>query len=94
MARRASTMLRRRLRTLDEISDAADSFVNQLPLQTRAQVGIVVARGDRVIYEAATRLDDALDYLLVPGMHNSVLFKLRVADACARFIRTGKFAEQ
>ncbi len=94
MARRASTLLGKRLRTLEEISDAADSFVNRLPLETQAQVGIVVASGDRVIYEAATRLEDAIDYLLVPGMHNSVLFKPRVADACARFLRTGKFQEQ
>ncbi len=37
MARRASQWIGQRIRTLAEISDATDSFVNQLPPATRAQ---------------------------------------------------------
>ena len=91
MARRLSSILRRNLRTLEQISDRPDSFVNQLPLQTGKQVGIVIARGDRVVRADATRLDDASDYAVVSGMHNSVLFKQSVVDLCVRFLKTGKF---
>ncbi len=91
MARRASQWIGQRVRTLAEISDAADSFVNQLPPATRAQVGIVIASGDRVIYGDATRLEDAVDYATVPGMHNAVLFKRRVVELCIQFLRTGHF---
>ncbi len=93
MARRATALIGSRLRTLAEISDATDSFVNQLPLSTHAQIGIIIAAGDRVIYDKATRLDDALDYATVPGMHNAVIFKRRVVDLCVRFLKIGKFDE-
>ena len=91
MARRASTLLRRNLRTLDEITDRADSLVNQLPTSTGAQVGIVAARNDLVVDLNATHLDDARDFVIVPGMHNSVLFKQNVVDLCANFLRDGCF---
>ena len=93
MARRATTLLGNRLRTLAELSDSTDSFVNQLPLATHAQIGIIIAAGDRVVYDNATRLDDAIDYATVPGMHNAVLFKRRVVDLCVRFLKIGKFEE-
>lgn len=93
MARRATELLGNRLRTLSEISDAADSFVNQLPLTANAQIGIIAAAGDRVVYDSATRLDNAVDYATVPGMHNAVLFKQRVVTLCVRFIKNGKFDE-
>ncbi len=51
----------------------------------------MIASGDRVIYGDATRLDDAIDYATVPGMHNAVIFKRRVVELCTRFLRTGKF---
>ena len=91
MARRASQVIRNRCRTLFEISDATDSYVNQLPQDTRAQIGIVIANGDRVIHEPATRLTGALDYVTVPGMHNSVLFQKEVGELCVQFLRTGRF---
>ncbi len=91
MARRVSSLLRGSLRTLDQISDRSDSFVNQLPTSIGHEVGIVIARGDRVIQEDATRLDDVQEYAAVPGMHNAVLFKRSVVELCVRFLRTGKF---
>ena len=91
MARRASGVLGRRIRTLDEITDCADSFVNQLPTSTGVEVGIVAASGDLVVASEATGLDDATDLVIVPGMHNSVLFKQGVVDLCAYFLREGRF---
>jgi pimeloyl-ACP methyl ester carboxylesterase len=91
MARRASGILRRSIRTLDQITDRADSFVNQLPTTTGVQVGIVAASGDLIVAPEATRLEDATDYVIVPGMHNSVLFKRSVFDLCANFLREGRF---
>ena len=91
MARRASSVLRRRIRTLDEISDRADSFVNQLPSSTGVEVGIVAASGDLVVASEATSLEDATDFVIVRGMHNSVLFKQSVVDLCANFLREGRF---
>ena len=91
MARRVSTVLRGSLGTLNQISDRPDSFVNQLPTRTGKQVGIVVARGDRVVRIDATQLGDATDVVMVPGMHNSVLFKQSVVNLCVRFLKSGKF---
>jgi hypothetical protein len=91
MARRAFGVLGRRIRTLDEITDRAESFVNQLPTSTGVEVGIVAASGDLVVASEATGLDDATDFVIVPGMHNSVLFKQRVVDLCANFLREGRF---
>ena len=91
MARRVSTVLRGRLGTLDQISDRPDSFVNLLPSQTGKQIGIVVASGDLVVHTDATQLADVTDNVIVPGMHNSVLFKQSVVDLCVRFLKTGKF---
>jgi pimeloyl-ACP methyl ester carboxylesterase len=91
MARRVSTVLRGSLGSLDQISDRPGSFVNQLPLETGKQIGIVVASGDRVVRAQATQLPDAIDTVTVPGMHNSVLFKQSVVNLCVNFIETGKF---
>lgn len=91
MARRLSTVLWRSIRTLDEITDRDDSFVNQLPASSGVQVGIVAASGDLVVDSEATRLDDAIDFAMVPGMHNAVLFKQSVVDLCANFLRAGRF---
>ncbi len=91
MATRVSTVLRGRLGTLDQISDRPDSFVNLLPRQTGKQIGIVVASGDLVVEADATHLADATDSVIVPGMHNSVLFKQSVVDLCSNFFRAGRF---
>ena len=91
MARRASSALQGRIRMLDEITDRIDSFVNQLPTSTGVEVGIVAASGDLVVAPQATGLDDATDYVVVPGMHSSVLFKQSVVDLCANFLRKGRF---
>jgi hypothetical protein len=91
MARRASAALQRSIRTLDEISDRADSYVNQLPTSTGVQVGIIAASGDLVVAPEATYLEDATDFVIVPGMHNSVLFKRSIVDLCQNFLREGRF---
>lgn len=91
MARRVSDLLRRSLRTLDEITDRDDSFVNQLPTSPGVQVGIIAASSDLVVENKATRLDDVTDYALVSGLHNSVLFKRSVVDLCDNFLRAGQF---
>ena len=79
------------LRTLHQITDRDDSFVNQLPQTLPVETGIIAAKGDRVVNGLATQLDGATDFVQVPGMHNAVLFRPRVAELCIRFLRTGKF---
>lgn len=91
MASRVSTALRRKLHTLEQISDRTDSYVNSLPTQTGKQIGIVTASGDLVVRPDATQLTDATDNIVVPGMHNSVLFKPSVVKLSVQFLKTGKF---
>ncbi len=80
------------LRTLRQLTDLEDSFVNQLPQMLPVETGIIAATGDRVVGELATQLAGTTDYVQVPGMHTAVLFRPRVAELCIRFLRTGRFA--
>lgn len=91
MASRASSVLLGKLKTLDQISDRPESFVNLLPTEMGRQIGIVIASGDLVVQPDATQLADATDNVTVPGMHNSVLFKQSVVDLCVNFLREGRF---
>jgi pimeloyl-ACP methyl ester carboxylesterase len=91
VATAVSRVIGARLQTLDQITDRPDSFVNQLSKSLDVEVGIVSARGDRVIRNGATLLDEFQDHVEVPGMHTMVLFRKLAADLCIQFLKTGKF---
>lgn len=82
--------------TLCQIKDSEDSFVNSLERQIDPdhELGIIQAQTDFVVRPENTRLPEALEYVMLPGFHSSVL----VRDACAmqvdHFLQHGAFAEQ
>lgn len=80
-------------KTLCQIADGADSWVNQMDgsLARRVQVGVIVAGGDLVVARPSTGLAGVQDTTEIPGMHSGILFKSETAQATLQFLRQGKF---
>jgi pimeloyl-ACP methyl ester carboxylesterase len=80
-------------KTLVEITDLPDSWVNRLPttLPSRTPVGVIVAGGDLVVAPESTHLPGVEQRLVIPGMHSGVLLKVATAEATIRFLRTASF---
>ncbi len=99
IATRVTRMLGGRCRTLDQIADRADSFVNRLPdppLDTAREaawpeIGIIRATRDRVVRPEAAQLNAAKQIVDVKCMHNMLLFLPRSAELCIRFLQVGQF---
>jgi len=94
VATRFSPLLGRLCRTMVEIADLPDSWVNRLPLTlpTQVPVGIIVASGDLVVAAESTDLPGVIDRQVIPGMHSGILFKQATAEATIHFLRSGRFA--
>jgi len=93
MATRLAPVLGSICKTLVEITDLPDSWVNRLPttLPSIARVGVIVASGDLVVAPESTQLPGADERLVIPGMHSAVLLKAATAEAAIRFLRTATF---
>lgn len=81
--------------TLLEIQDTHDSFVNRElgPLPEHADVGVLAASHDDVLYPEQTHVDGQSDHYTVTGWHTGVLWKRETARRTARFLREGRFAD-
>lgn len=81
-------------RPLNQLSDAPNSLVNNLPEPKDCEIGIIAASRDRVVHVDNTRLACQTDHIVVDSGHTSMLFRLEVADLVDRFLRQGRFASQ
>ena len=77
-------------KSLPQLSDAADSFVNCLEVPDAIDVGIIAASHDRVVSIESTHLATELDHREVPSGHTTMLFRRDVADYVAAFLRHGR----
>ena len=93
IARRFSPLFGWLSTTLTQISDETDSFVNQIGHEIPAgyEVGIIQARSDLVVDLPNTYLEEAREYLQLPGFHSSVLFRKQTAVAVNSFLKSGSF---
>ena len=80
-------------KTVPELADTPDSFVNTLTHQIdgRYQVGILQAANDLMVPPQNTRLPEAIAYKVLPGFHTSILWRRETAKQVSSFLRTGSF---
>ena len=93
VATRVSPVLGKICKTLVEIADLPDSWVNRLPMTLPMQVpvGIIIAGGDLVVALESTSLPGVEHCHTISGMHSSILLKKATADAAIHFLRSGTF---
>ncbi len=89
-ARRSGPIGRHLLRCLGGISDASESYVNQLSQATCLDIGVIAGKLDTVIPMRNTFLGDSPHHRII-GTHNSLLVDPRVAKLAIQFLRTGAF---
>ena len=80
--------------SLKQLSDAEDSFVNQLPNSFQSaniEFGIVEATKDRVIEQGAVLLDGYRDYAQVKGHHGVLAWYPQTIQLAENFLVHGSF---
>jgi len=80
--------------SLNQLSDARDSFVNQLPnsfLASGIEFGIVEASKDRVIVQGGVLLDGYRDYARVEGHHGVLAWYPQAIQLVQDFLMHGSF---
>ena len=80
--------------SLKQLSDADDSYVNQLPNSFQSsdiEFGIVEATKDRVIEQGAVLLDGYRDYAQVKGHHGVLAWYPQTIQLAENFLVNGSF---
>jgi len=80
--------------SLNQLSDADDSYVNQLPNSFQSsdiEFGIVEATKDRVIVQGGVLLDGYRDYAQVKGHHGVLAWYPQTIQLAEDFLLNGRF---
>jgi len=77
-----------------QLADTETSFVCSLPPPCVKEVGIIAAKTDYMVLEAATRLGCEKDYIVMPGQHTSLLFRRETAAQVQHFLEHGSFRRE
>jgi pimeloyl-ACP methyl ester carboxylesterase len=91
VARLFGPLLRPVCPAVAELSNSADSFVNQIGACDGLQVGVIAARYDLTVPRSSTLLDGQTDHICLAGTHNSLLFQQTTAAQVHAFLSTGRF---
>jgi pimeloyl-ACP methyl ester carboxylesterase len=81
----------RLLRPVAELSTAADSLVNRLPMPTGIDLGVIAAEHDALVSEASTHPDVPHAHVTLPTWHTGLLFRRETPALIAGFLGTGSF---
>ena len=81
------------IKTLGELSDASDSFVNGLQEIETCEVGAITASYDFVVRPESSTLQSAADHIVVVSGHNGLLVRPKVGRYVTSFLKTGKFQD-
>jgi hypothetical protein len=73
-------------KSLHQLSDEADSYVNRLEAPTGVPVAIIAASRDRVVAVESTHLTTELEHRIVPSGHTTMLFRRDVAAHVVGFL--------
>ena len=92
IARMASKILGQMIPPTLELSDAENSFVNQLESCTDLQIGTIAARFDFVVPAKNTHLQNQKGHVVINATHNSMLFSITASRLTANFLNTGSFS--
>ena len=79
------------LKPVAELSTAADSLVNTLPMPSGVEIGVIAAAHDALVSEASTHPDGPHAHVTLPTWHTGLLFRPETADLVAEFLATGEF---
>lgn len=90
-ARKLSPWLGWYSKTLVELSDDRDSFVNQLPPLQDVDFGVVAAQKDRVIETSRTLLPGMNDFTIVNTGHGAMPWIRRVGELSHKYLESGRF---
>lgn len=94
VARRLAPYLGRICPPLVQLTDDEKSYVCCLPPPTVRELGIIAAETDYLVDQTCTRLDGACDYIVLPGLHSSLLWRKGTADQVRHFLESGRFARE
>jgi hypothetical protein len=78
-------------KTLDQLSDRSDSYVNRLPPPENTEIGIIAARHDLQVPRPNTQLSAARQHVVIRGLHSSLLLRRDLANQVACFLESGEF---
>lgn len=76
---------------LVQLSDGRESFVCSLPLPKVTDLGIIAARRDFLVNPASVRLGCESDFIVLPGLHSSLLWSQATAEQVRHFLENGHF---
>ncbi|MBW8884529.1 MAG: alpha/beta fold hydrolase [Planctomycetia bacterium] len=91
VARRLAPFLGRICPPLHQLADHDNSFVCTLPPPRAPELGIIAASGDFMVLEHSTRLGCERDYIVLPGLHSSMLWRAETSEQVRHFLEHGKF---
>ena len=91
VARIASKIVGRVITPTCELSDAENSYVNQLARTSDIEIGIIAARFDGLVPVKNTHLPNEKAHVVLNATHNSLLLSKSVSDLIARFLKHGSF---
>jgi len=91
VATRAVGTFGRFLKPVVELSTAADSLVNNLPMPPDLELGVIAAEYDALVSEASTHPAVPHAHVTLPTWHTGLLFSRDAANLVAEFLARGAF---
>jgi hypothetical protein len=92
-ARRLAPVFGRWVKPLADLSNSADSAVNQMGVPAGVEIGIIAGAKDGKVRVEDTHLPGEADHLVVSGFHTFLMDSPEVQNATVRFLRTAQFRE-
>ena len=77
-----------------QLTDDSQSFVCSLPPPAIDELGIIAAQTDFMVQAPSTRLGCERDYIVLPGLHSSLLWRQETARQVHHFLQHGRFLHQ
>jgi pimeloyl-ACP methyl ester carboxylesterase len=94
IARRLAPYLGMICPPLLQLTDHNESFVCSLPPPAIDELGIIAAKTDFLVLEPSTRLGCERDYIVLPGLHSSLLWRQETARQVHHFLAHGRFLHE
>lgn len=77
-----------------QLTDEDQSFVCSLPPPAVEELGVIAAQTDFMVEPCSTRLGCERDYIVLPGLHSSLLWRQETARQVHHFLQHGTFLRE
>jgi pimeloyl-ACP methyl ester carboxylesterase len=91
LATRMASTIGRFLKPVAELTTAADSLVNRLPVPEGVEIGAIAAKYDALVSEESTHPEAPHEHIVLPTWHTGLVLRSETADLVAGFLATGRF---